>query len=132
MALGGAIGAVGRYLSGVAALRFFGGEFPMGTLVVNVLGSFLMGVAFVYLVGRGGESSKMVPFLMTGVLGGFTTFSAFSLDLWALFDKGRIIAGSVYFGSSVGLSVLALIVGVLAFVLFPTIQTSSCGGGRRA
>ncbi len=118
VALGGAIGAVGRYLTGVAGVRMFGAGFPVGTLTVNVVGSFLMGLAFVLLMTRGGDAPRLSPFLMTGVLGGFTTFSAFSLDLWTLFDRGRYVAGGLYFGGSVGLSVLALILGIsLARVL---------------
>lgn len=113
VALGGALGAVSRYLTGVAALRVFGASFPIGTLSVNILGSFLMGIAFVVLVARGGDASRLVPFIMTGFLGGFTTFSAFSLDAFALLEKGRTLAAVIYIGGSVGLSIFALILGVV-------------------
>lgn len=111
VAFGGAIGAVLRYLSGIAVLRLFGAGFPVGTLAVNVFGSFLMGVCFVYFTQNGGKSS---PFIMTGILGGFTTFSAFSLEAFQLFDAGRIGAAGLYVALSVGLSLLALAVGILA------------------
>lgn len=113
VALGGALGAAGRYLTGIAAMRVFGASFPVGTLSVNVIGSFVMGVAFVVLIAREGDASRMVPFVMTGLLGGYTTFSAFSLDLWLLFDRGRYIAASAYLGGSVALSVLALVAGII-------------------
>ena len=79
VALGGAIGSVARFATGVVVTRGLGaGGFPLGVLTVNVLGSFLMGALVVYLGQRG--LAALNPFLMTGVLGGFTTFSAFSLE----------------------------------------------------
>jgi CrcB protein len=111
--LGGALGAMGRYLSGVAAMRLFGTGFPMGTFSVNIIGSFLMGLAFVLLIEREAEASPWVPLVMTGILGGYTTFSAFSLDLWSLIDRGRMLAALGYLGGSVLLSFGALILGIL-------------------
>ncbi|MCB1390531.1 MAG: CrcB family protein, partial [Rhodobacteraceae bacterium] len=73
VALGGAIGASGRYLTGVAAIRLMGPGFPWGTLAVNVLGSFVMGAVVVALAHL--SANRFAPLLMTGVLGGFTTFS---------------------------------------------------------
>jgi len=102
IALGGAIGAVARYGIGLIFL------FPYATLTVNVLGSFLMGLAFVYLASR----SAAAPLIMTGILGGFTTFSAFSLDALKLYEAGRIAAASGYVIGSVVLSIFALIIGV--------------------
>ncbi len=103
-ALGGAIGAALRFLlSGVVV-------FPLGTLLVNVIGSFLMGLAFVLLAERG--LARWVPFVMAGLLGGFTTFSAFSLDVLKLFEAGRIGAAGGYVAASVVLSILALVLGV--------------------
>lgn len=113
VALGGALGATGRYLTGVAAARLFGTGFPIGTFSVNILGSFVMGIAFVLLMQREADMSRWVPFVMTGVLGGFTTFSAFSLDLWILVDRGRAGAAALYLGGSVGLSILALILAIV-------------------
>lgn len=110
VAFGGAIGASARYLTGLAAARLFGAGFPIGTISVNVIGSFLMGAMFVALAQSGEKSSA---FLMTGVLGGFTTFSAFSLDAFQLYEKGEVAMAAIYVVASVLLSVLALIAGIL-------------------
>ena len=110
VALGGAIGASGRYLTGLAALRLMGAGFPWGTLAVNVVGSFLMGLAVVWLAERG--LMRAAPFLMTGILGGFTTFSAFSLDAVTLYERGQAMAAGAYIAGSVVLSVLALTAGL--------------------
>ena len=91
VALGGAIGASGRYLTGMAALRLAGPGFPWGTLIVNVLGSFAMGVLVVALAHY--HAHRFAPLLMTGVLGGFTTFSAFSLDTVSLLEVGGLMLG---------------------------------------
>ena len=108
IAIGGAIGAVLRYLTGIAALRLFGAGFPWGTLSVNVGGSFLMGVLAIWLSG-----GRLSPLLMTGLLGGFTTFSAFSLDFVNLWEKGQAGAAVLYLMASVGLSVTALVIGMV-------------------
>lgn len=108
VALGGALGAVARYGVNLAGRRWPG--FPVSTLTVNVLGSFLMGVLFVALAERGGM--RAAPFLMTGVLGGFTTFSAFSLDAVALYEGGQPGMAALYVAASVGLSLAALIAGL--------------------
>jgi len=84
--------------------------FPFGTLAVNVVGSFLIGLAFVALAERGLE--RWMPLVMTGILGGFTTFSAFSLDTFRLYEAGRIGAAGGYVLASVSLSVLALFLAV--------------------
>lgn len=105
---GGALGAMLRYLAGVAALRLFGAGFPVGTLFVNVCGSFLMGLAAVFIVDRFGHSPHAAGFIMTGFLGGFTTFSAFSLDVFRLVETGRPAAAGLYVGLSVATSIAAL------------------------
>lgn len=112
VALGGAIGATGRYLVNMGALRLIGPGFPAGTLAVNVLGSFLMGVMFVLLMGKGDGARVWSPFLMTGILGGFTTFSAFSLDALTLYERGQPTMAAAYVLASVMLSILALMAGV--------------------
>ena len=112
VALGGAIGASGRYLTGVAAVRLIGHGFPWGTLVVNVAGSFLMGALIVTLAHTSG--TRFAPFLMTGILGGFTTFSAFSLDAVTLYERGQIGLAGAYVAASVILSLAALALGLLA------------------
>jgi CrcB protein len=101
VAFGGAIGSVLRYLT-VAAVGA-----SLGTLVVNVLGSFVMGVLFIALTARAGLS----PLLMTGILGGFTTFSAFSLDVLKLWQAGQVIPALAYVGASVVLSLIAVAIG---------------------
>ncbi|MCB2137022.1 MAG: fluoride efflux transporter CrcB [Rhodobacteraceae bacterium] len=110
VALGGAIGASARFLTNVAALRLLGGAFPWATLAVNIVGSFLMGVLAVYLAGKGGM--RAAPFLMTGILGGFTTFSAFSLDTVTLFERGQTGAALGYVLTSVLLSLAAIVAGM--------------------
>lgn len=112
VALGGAIGASLRYMSVQATLRLLGAGFPYGTLFVNVVGSFLMGLASIYFLHRLGHD-RFAPLVMAGFLGGFTTFSAFSLDVVSLIEKGRIFAASGYVAGSVGLSIVALVIGVL-------------------
>ncbi len=110
VALGGALGAVARYLTGLAALRVMGHGFPWGTLTVNIAGSFLMGVLVVALAHLGG--TRFSPFLMTGLLGGFTTFSAFSLDAVTLYERGAIGTAAAYVAASVLLSLAALAAGL--------------------
>ncbi|MBI1220469.1 MAG: fluoride efflux transporter CrcB [Rhodobacteraceae bacterium] len=111
VAIGGAIGASARYLAGVAIMRGFGPhEFPLGVIFVNVLGSFIMGALIVFLGQR--SLSHLNAFLATGILGGFTTFSSFSLESWRLIDTGRYELAATYIGLSVAVSILALIAGV--------------------
>lgn len=110
VALGGAIGSVLRYLVTVAAPRVTGQGFPWGTLTVNVLGSFVMGVLAVVLAGRAGGRSAL--FLMTGILGGFTTFSAFSLDAAKLYESGQTGLAAGYVIGSVVAGLAALFAGM--------------------
>ncbi|MCA8867955.1 MAG: fluoride efflux transporter CrcB [Rhodobacteraceae bacterium] len=104
VAFGGALGASLRYLVTL------GVAFPFGTLVVNVLGSFLMGLAVVGLSSRGLDRLGLL--VMTGMLGGFTTFSAFSLDTLSLVESDRIWAAAGYVVASVCLSLLAVFLAV--------------------
>lgn len=114
VAAGGAIGASLRYLTVALATRHLPG-FPWGTLAVNVVGSVAMGVIAVLLIERfPGTWGRWAPFLMTGVLGGFTTFSAFSLDLLMLIERGRGLAAAAYAAGSVGLAVAGLWLGLKA------------------
>lgn len=109
VALGGAIGASLRYLTGVAATRTLGHGFPWATVAVNVLGSMAMGALVVILAHKGGM--RYAPFLMTGVLGGFTTFSAFSLDTITLWQRDAGLA-ALYVLGSVLLSILGILAGL--------------------
>jgi CrcB protein len=111
VALGGAIGASARYLINAAVMRWIGPGFPYGTLLVNVAGSFLMGTLVVILAAKGG--ARFAPFVMTGVLGGFTTFSAFSLDAFTLWERGQGALAGVYVIVSVVASIAALGVGIM-------------------
>jgi CrcB protein len=110
VALGGAIGASLRYLTNVGAMRLFGPGFPYATLIVNILGSFVMGLLVVFLARKGGN--HLAPLLMTGILGGFTTFSAFSLDTLTLWERGDQVAALAYVAASVILSLAAIIAGL--------------------
>ena len=112
VALGGAIGASLRYLTGVGVFRLFGHqEFPLAIITVNVFGSFLMG-AFVVLAAQRGLTHYS-PFVMTGVLGGFTTFSAFSMETVTLFERGDFGHAFAYVAISVGVSIAALALGMI-------------------
>lgn len=110
VALGGALGASARYLTGVATRRMLGVDFPWGTLSVNIVGSLLMGMLIVTLAKKGGM--HLAPFLMIGVLGGFTTFSSFSLDAVTLWERGETFVAGAYVLTSVTLSILALFAGM--------------------
>ncbi|WP_298430549.1 fluoride efflux transporter CrcB [uncultured Jannaschia sp.] len=107
VALGGALGAAARYIVGAQLMR---PGFPVAVLAVNVVGSFLMGLLVVWLGRRG--LTEWQPFLLTGLLGGFTTFSAFSLETVTLFERGEVAQAAGYVAASVGLSVGALALGV--------------------
>lgn len=109
VALGGAVGAVARHGVNIGAGRLLGPGFPAGTLAVNIAGSFLMGLLVVVLAGRG---NALAPLLMTGALGGFTTFSAFSLDTVTLWQRGQGAVALAYVAASVGLSLAALLAGL--------------------
>ena len=113
VASGSAVGASLRYLTGIAALRWFGASFPWGTLMVNVVGSFAMGVLAEFIVRKLGASSELRLLLMTGLLGGYTTFSAFSLDAVLLIERGAYSAATGYVLASVIGSIIALLLGLL-------------------
>jgi CrcB protein len=111
VALGGAIGASMRYLAGVWVIRALGHtSFPVAILLVNVAGSFLMGI-FIGVAAHKGLT-HLSPFVATGILGGFTTFSAFSLEAVTLYERGDVTGAALYVALSVGLSILALFAGL--------------------
>jgi len=112
VAVGGAVGSCLRYLVNVGAMRLIGPGWPWGTLAVNILGSFAMGVLVVVLAQR--SATHLAPLLMTGLLGGFTTFSAFSLDALTLYERGQAGQAAAYVAASVGLSLVAIVAGSLA------------------
>lgn len=109
---GGALGSLCRYLTGLWTLRAFGPVYPVGTLAVNVVGSFLIGLISELILRRFGGAVELRLLLITGFLGGFTTFSAFSLDAVSLYERSSLTTALVYIMASVGLSLLALIAGL--------------------
>lgn len=112
--LGAGTGGVLRHLVNLAALRWWGIAFPWGTFAINVTGSFVMGLAAGWLAFKAGEgwTQPLRLFLLTGVLGGYTTFSAFSLETMLLVDRGEIGAAAAYVAGSVGLAIGALALGL--------------------
>lgn len=112
VALGGALGASARYLVNVGTMRLIGPGFPWATVAVNVLGSFLMGALVVTLAHK--DATRLAPLLMTGILGGFTTFSAFSLDALTLWERGQASLAAAYVAGSVILSLAGIFAGVVA------------------
>lgn len=108
VAIGGALGSVLRYLVSIS----LNGAFPYGTLTVNVVGCFLMGLLVGYGSFMGQLSEPARIFLMVGILGGFTTFSAFSFDVLALVERGQMAQAATYAALSVVLSLFAVFGGV--------------------
>jgi CrcB protein len=112
--LGGGLGSSARHGINMLALRLFGTGFPIGTLFVNVLGSFFMGATVEYFAQKIGVPSHLKLFLTTGILGGFTTFSAFMLEISTLQSRGETAIAIFYIACSVLLGLAALYLGMLA------------------
>jgi fluoride exporter len=110
--IGGGIGAAIRHGINLAAFRLVGIGFPYGTLFINVAGSFLMGLAAEYFALKAGLPQHLRLFLTTGILGGFTTFSAFSLEVALLYERGDLALAAIYVAASVILSIAALFGGL--------------------
>lgn len=110
--LGAGIGGAGRHGVNVLAARLFGTAFPAGTLVINVLGCLLIGIVAGIFAFRGHLPQEMRLFLTTGILGGFTTFSAFSLDAALLWERGEAGLAALYVGGSLVLSLVAVAAGL--------------------
>lgn len=106
--IGGGIGAVLRYYSTVFARLLLGDGFPYGTMFVNILGSFIIGVILESVALKWSLTATQQAFIVTGILGGFTTFSAFSFDIYRLANTGQLISAAVYACLSVFLSLLAV------------------------
>ena len=115
VAFGGAVGAAGRHLVSGQIMRWAGGGFPWGTLTVNVLGSFLLGVLVEYLVLRWSATQEMRGFLVVDLLGGFTTFSAFSLDAVLLLERASLGPAFAAIAGNVVLSICGLFAGMMLF-----------------
>jgi len=113
VAIGGAIGSVCRYVVSTVFFQRFGPAFPWGTLTVNVTGSFLIGIILQLALLRTGFSPYLRLFLATGILGGFTTFSTFSYETYALSSEALSLASIVYVLGSVVLGIAAAYCGVV-------------------
>jgi len=113
VAAGGALGSSLRYVLGIVSLHVLGPGFPWGTLLINVIGSFAIGLVGEFAIGPHALGSAMRVFLMIGVLGGFTTFSAFSLESLSLVVTRAPIVPFAYVAGSVVLGIAFCYVGVL-------------------
>lgn len=112
IALGGALGSVLRFAMNEAVSARFGRAFPWGTLSINLIGSFLIGLLAVLLIERWDVSPALRLGLMVGVLGGFTTFSSFSLEVVNLAQNGALLRATLYVLASVSVCVLAAAAGI--------------------
>ena len=110
--LGGALGAILRHFMAGAITRWFGTGFPLGIMLVNILGSFLMGFLITALATRFEASPEMRGFIAVGLLGGFTTFSTFSLETVLLIERGELMQAALYILGSVFLAVAGLMAGM--------------------
>ena len=111
--IGGALGSVARYLTGVAFVRMLGSDFPYGTLFVNVSGSLMIGFAAVLWANLSPDPHRFAPLILTGFLGGYTTYSIYSLETWILFDQGKIL---IAIGYAVGTAILAILAATLGII----------------
>jgi fluoride exporter len=111
--LGGGIGSMLRHGVNVLTARGLGTAFPYGTLTVNVTGSIVMGLLAGYFAFKGEATQSWRLFLMTGILGGYTTFSAFSLDAILLYERGQIGLALAYIASSGAVSIFGLFAGLM-------------------
>jgi CrcB protein len=110
--LGGGLGSVLRHTVNVICPRFLGTHFPYHTFIINITGSTIMGLIAGYLAFKGDAAQSWRLFLMTGILGGYTTFSAFSLDAGLLYERGEVGLAALYVLGSVILSIAGLFAGL--------------------
>ena len=109
--VGVGIGAGIRHLTSMGALRLVGPNYPWGTMAINIVGSFAMGL-FIAILARRGGSNELRLFVATGILGGFTTFSAFSLDFATLWERGATLPAFGYALASVIGAIISLFLGL--------------------
>jgi CrcB protein len=110
--VGGGLGAALRHGVNLTSARLLGTAFPYATLFENVTGSLVMGLLAAYFAFRGDATQSWRLFFTTGILGGYTTFSAFSLDAALLYERGELGLAALYVGTSVLLSILGLFAGL--------------------
>ena len=110
--VGGGLGASLRHFINVTLARYMGTGFPWGTFIINITGSTVMGLIAGYLAFKGEASQPWRLFLMTGILGGYTTFSAYSLDAALLYERGELGLAALYVIGSVVLSIAGLFAGL--------------------
>lgn len=117
---GGGLGAVARHLINLSVSRLIGSDFPWGVMLINISGSIIMGMAAAYFAFKADAqwSQPLRLFMTTGILGGYTTFSAFSLDVALLWERGEPLHALAYVLGSVVLSVLGLFVGLAVIRLW--------------
>lgn len=113
IAIGGALGALSRYWVVGLVSRLFERNFPYGTLTVNIIGSFVIGIGYIFIIERLHITSEWNAVLMIGFIGAFTTFSTFSLETVNMLHEGRLIAALIYIFSSVLICLLATAAGIL-------------------
>lgn len=112
IAAGGALGAVARHFAAAQFGQWLGQGFPWGILLVNILGSFLMGALVEAMTVAWSPSVELRALLVVGVLGAFTTFSTFALDVVVVYERGQVLGAAAYIGASVAFAVLALLGGM--------------------
>lgn len=112
--VGAGLGGVARHYFNALAVGLFGTAFPWGIFAINVIGSVAMGVIVEWLALRGSAPQDLRLFLTTGILGGFTTFSTFSLDAAVLYERGQLGLAAVYVGTSVVVAIGGLFLGMYA------------------
>ena len=110
--LGGGLGSTLRHVINVVSSRVLGTAFPYHTFIINITGSIVMGLIAGYLAFKGEASQPWRLFLMTGILGGYTTFSAYSLDAALLYERGELASAALYVVGSVALSIAGLFAGL--------------------
>ncbi len=115
IAVGGALGAVLRHAVGVQLLRWLGSGFPFSTVAVNIIGSFALGALVEVMALRWQVGVETRAFLTVGLIGAFTTFSAFSLDVVVLYERGAFLSMALYLAASITLSVFGLVAGLHVF-----------------
>lgn len=112
IALGGALGSMARYATGVYVGRWLGSSFPWGTLLINIVGSFLIGAFAESFALRWSAAPVTRVFLVVGICGGYTTFSTFSLDVVTLLNRGEALIAGAYMTASIALGIAALFAGL--------------------